>query len=139
MNTIQFEFPGENNWYFVFNNKSSNNTLQHVVARASLYEYYSSEIKSLVLLETYPNPINIESGGTVISYQLPEKSNVSLIVYNILGQKVKTLVNDLRYASTYTTIWDGRNENGKLVPSGVFFYHLKTKYADVSKKVLVVH
>ncbi|MEN8193552.1 MAG: transglutaminase domain-containing protein [Bacteroidota bacterium] len=135
---VQFEFTGDSDWHYVFNNSNSDRTLQHITATATLYKYYSSEIKSLTLLQNYPNPLSPQKGNTTIAYKLPQKSNVTIVIYDVLGRKIKTLVNDVRYASTYTTSWDGKDVYGQNVPTGVYFYHLKTDYDEVSNKILVV-
>jgi hypothetical protein len=82
------------------------------------------EIKPLgndISLLNYPNPFNPE---TTISYQLPADNNVSLSIYNIKGQKVKTLVNALLPAGEHSAIWDGRDSNDNRVSSGIYFYQL---------------
>ncbi len=137
-NRVQFEFTGESDWHYIFNNSNSDHTLQHITATATLYESYSTEIKALTLLQNYPNPVNPQKGRTAITYKLPQKSNVTIIIYDVLGQKIKTLVNDIRYASTYTVTWDGKDNFGQYVPSGIYFYHLKSDYDEVSNKILVV-
>jgi hypothetical protein len=75
------------------------------------------------LAQNYPNPFNPE---TNIDFQLPKESDVSLVVYNLLGQTVKTLVNGRVAAGEHTARWDGRDQNGSQVPSGVYFYKLTT-------------
>jgi hypothetical protein len=69
--------------------------------------------------QNYPNPFN---PTTTISYQLPKESNVKLTIYNILGQPVRTLVNDRQPASYYTIVWDGKNDRGMTISSGTYIY-----------------
>jgi hypothetical protein len=69
----------------------------------------------------YPNPFNPE---TTIFYELPEQSKVELTIFNMKGQKVKTLLNRTLRAGEYRTIWDGKDENGQPVSSGVYLYKL---------------
>ncbi len=83
----------------------------------------------------YPNPFNPE---TTIYYQLPEDSEVELIIYNIKGQKVKTLVDEQLQQGEYSTIWDGRDSDGKQANSGIYFYKLKAcDYWKVGKMLLL--
>ncbi len=82
----------------------------------------------LTLSQNYPNPFN---SNTTINYQLSaiggQRSAVSLKVYNILGQEVKTLVDERQPAGSYRVLWDGRDNYGKEVSSGVYFYRLEVK------------
>jgi hypothetical protein len=74
------------------------------------------------LSQNYPNPFN---PSTTIKYQLAADSKVSLAIYDMLGQKVKTLVNDIREAGYYTVEWNSLNENGQKVTSGIYIYRLE--------------
>jgi flagellar hook assembly protein FlgD len=69
----------------------------------------------------YPNPFN---PTTVINYALPRESRVTLRIYNIIGQKVVTLVEETRGAGYYEVLWDGRNEAGVSISSGVYFFRI---------------
>ena len=81
--------------------------------------------KEFVLGVNYPNPFN---PATWIRYELPELSNLELVIFSTLGQKVRTLVNvQNQPAGDYSVKWNGRNENGQGVASGVYFYELKAK------------
>jgi len=73
------------------------------------------------LENNYPNPFNPE---TVIKYQISKNSKVELIIYNIKGQLVRTLINQKQSAGEYKIIWNGNDQNNKLVASGVYFYRL---------------
>jgi len=87
------------------------------------------------LIGNYPNPFN---PSTTIYYQLPENSEVNLSVYNIKGQKVKTLVNEVLPAGEHSAIWNGRDSNGNRVSSGIYFYKLKAgDYREVRKMILI--
>ena len=87
------------------------------------------------LSHNYPNPFNSE---TVIKYALPEDCHVELTIYNVLGQKVKTLANQYQSAGYKVVHWDGNDEKGNQVASGVLFYKIKTpKYSETQKMVLL--
>jgi 5'-nucleotidase/UDP-sugar diphosphatase len=73
------------------------------------------------LFQNYPNPFNPE---TQISYSLSEGTDVRLTIYNMLGQEVKVLVDGYQGAGTNTVVWDGRNQKGERVSSGIYFYKL---------------
>ncbi len=74
------------------------------------------------LLQNYPNPFNPE---TVIEYNIPKRADVKLVVYNSLGQAVKTLVNGNETSGFHTVSWNGRNESGQSLSSGIYFYRLQ--------------
>lgn len=76
------------------------------------------------IFEVFPNFPNPFNNITHIRYQLPEKGKVKIVLYNVLGQRVKTLVNEFQETGGYTVQWDGRNEQGTEVGSGVYFYQV---------------
>jgi flagellar hook capping protein FlgD len=91
--------------------------------------------ESFGVAQNYPNPFN---PSTEISYDLPESGNVSFEIYNILGQNVKTLVNGYQDAGSYTVTWNGDDESGGTVASGVYFYRITSgTYKDIKKMVLM--
>ncbi len=87
------------------------------------------------LFQNYPNPFNPE---TAISYQLSNGSNLELAVYNSLGQKIRTLVQARQPAGRYQVKWDGRDEAGREVGSGVYIYRLKAGQYSISKKMILL-
>ncbi len=87
------------------------------------------------LLDNYPNPFNME---TIISYVLSQEANVQLRVYNVLGERVRTLVDERQTPGTKKVSWDGKDERGEDVTSGVYFYKLKAGASVHSKKMLLL-
>ena len=77
--------------------------------------------RSSYLSANYPNPFNPE---TNIAFGLPQASYVTLCVYNIVGQRVNCIVSGEFAAGDYEVVWNGRDENGNPVGSGVYFYRL---------------
>lgn len=86
------------------------------------------------LQQNFPNPFN---PTTTISYTLNQPGNVTLKIYNCLGQLVQTLVNDYKIANTYTVKWNSKNESGNKVPAGIYFYRLETESALKIKKMVL--
>ena len=85
--------------------------------------------------QNYPNPFN---RGTVIRFDLPRRQIVDLAVYNLAGQQVATLIHGFRPAGAYTMRWDGRNEEGQTLASGLYFYRLSgDRFAETRQMVLV--
>jgi hypothetical protein len=87
------------------------------------------------LHQNYPNPFN---PTTTINYQLSENSNVTLSVYNIKGQKVKTLISDQLTAGAHSVVWNGDDDSGKSVGSGIYFYKLKAGDFQKVKKMILL-
>jgi hypothetical protein len=90
------------------------------------------------LEQNYPNPFN---PITDIRYQIPDNRSpapTTLKIYNILGQEVRTLVNDAQKAGFYSVTWDGRNHNYLEVPSGIYFYRLNAgNFTSVKRMILM--
>lgn len=86
--------------------------------------------KQLKLYQNYPNPFN---PNTTIEFQLPQEIKVELILYNLSGAKVRTLVNNSKPAGYHKVIWNGQNESELLVPSGI--YWAKMTAGDYKKTI----
>jgi hypothetical protein len=85
--------------------------------------------------QNYPNPFNVV---TSIKFTLPDAARVTLNIYNILGQKVTTLVDEEKSSGTHTVFWDGRDKSGVEVASGIYFYQLKAgDYKELKKMLLI--
>ena len=90
---------------------------------------------SFTLLQNYPNPFNPE---TEIRFQLPEAGQVMVRIFNIRGQEIRTLVNAQYRAGSYSVRYDGKDEAGNPVASGVYLYQLlKGKFSAVKKMIIV--
>lgn len=88
-------------------------------------------------LANYPNPF---VDGTTITYELPEADRVSLAVYNLLGQRVATLLDGQRQAAgTHRVRWEGADHAGGRLASGVYIYQLRANGAVVSKRMVVTN
>ena len=104
-----------------------------VVALGSLS--VESTPTEFALLQNFPNPFNPE---TTIKYNLAEGTNVSLRIYNVVGQVVRTLVAEPQSAGRYTVRWNGSDDRGVSVSSGIYFYELRSNgFQDVKKLMLL--
>jgi len=82
-----------------------------------------------------PNPFNPD---TFISYSLSEAGNVSVVIYNVKGQIVRTLVNDYQQKGRHEAVWNGRDDMGRDAGSGIFFYRMKSgSYTNTKKMILM--
>ena len=91
--------------------------------------------KTLQLSQNYPNPFN---PITTIKFALPEEGRMKLVIYNVLGQKVKELVDEYRQAGYHQVIWNGKNDFGAQVASGVYIYRLETVKGVQARKMLLI-
>ena len=87
------------------------------------------------LYQNYPNPFN---PSTSISYNIPKSSIVTLKIYDLLGNEIKTLVNSNQNAGNHQTIWNGDNNFGKKVSSGTYIYTLKANDSFTSRKMVLL-
>ena len=97
-------------------------TMDTVITKIGLDDGFNGIPKVFALQQNYPNPFN---PVTTIRYQLPKTANVKLAIYTMLGQRVKTLVNENQAANYYTIQWDGLNESGNRVASGIYLYRIE--------------
>jgi hypothetical protein len=85
--------------------------------------------------QNYPNPFN---PVTKLHYSIPEKSLVSIAIYDILGNQVKTLINQTQGAGYKSVIWDATNDYGKPVSAGIYLYQIQAgEYISTKKMVLL--
>jgi hypothetical protein len=87
------------------------------------------------LAQNYPNPFNNQ---TNIEFQVPNQSLIKLEIYNILGQKIRTLINQEKYPGNYSVSWDGENDFGDSVNSGIYFIKFSSdNFSDTKKMTLL--
>lgn len=88
-----------------------------------------------VLHENFPNPFNPE---TTISFSIKDAADVQLEVYNLKGQLVKSLVNDRQATGMYSVVWNGTDDAGKAVSSGIYYYRLRSGRFSSTKKMVLM-
>jgi aminopeptidase N len=94
-----------------------------------------SEDLDFQLLQNYPNPFNLE---TWIKYKIPVGGTIDIYIYNALGQKVRTLLNKDQSPGIYQIRWDGKDEYGKVVASGIYIYQIRFNDQVLSKKMMLI-
>jgi flagellar hook assembly protein FlgD len=110
-------------------------TVQVIGTTTGVTDRNSGVPKTFELANNYPNPFN---PTTVIRFGVPSASDISIVVYNVLGQKVRSLANGPVAAGFHEVTWDGRDDLGTVVQSGVYFYRLETGPTAIVKKMLFV-
>lgn len=91
--------------------------------------------EAFTLSQNYPNPFNPE---TTITFDLSEASRVNITIYNVLGQHVRTLVNELKPAGTHSLVWNGKNDAGERVTNGVYLYRMEAGSVSVTRKLILM-
>ena len=91
--------------------------------------------KTCILFQNHPNPFDM---GTYIQYSLPEKKRVKLVIYDILGQRAKTLLDKEENPGEHIIYWDGKDNRSKRLPSGIYFYRIEAGNFRETKKLLIL-
>jgi hypothetical protein len=143
--TIGQDLPGDNNYNFngVLDDIRIYDYAASVQQIASLFDINTAVnvtndrgiIGSYELYQNYPNPFN---PNTAISYQLVASSFVTLRVYDVLGREIRTLVEGIVQAGVHSVGWDGKNDRGAGLPSGIYLYHLRAGSFVRTRKMLLI-
>lgn len=88
-----------------------------------------------LLSQNYPNPFN---PSTKIVYSIAKRDHVTISIYNLLGQQIRTIVDEEKSVGQYSAIWDGRDRQGRLVATGLYFYRLRVGDVAETKKMLLL-
>ena len=107
-----------------------------LVANSSV-EIKSTDIlpKSFTIEQNFPNPFN---PITTIDYYVPYDSNVKIIIYDLMGREVNTIVDDFKVIGNYRSNWNGRNDIGQIVSGGVYFYKLQSGDFTQTRKMVLM-
>jgi hypothetical protein len=93
------------------------------------------DLPELQLFQNRPNPFNL---STVIEYSIPTLSHVNIEIFNVLGHRVRQLVNETKIPGRYTTSWNGRDNSGNVVASGIYFYRVITDDSVETKRMILI-
>jgi hypothetical protein len=128
--------PGDYNCDIIINTAEREQFIVPVSLTVTATDADSNAIPAITeLIGNYPNPFNPE---TVIKYGLKTDTKVLLEIYNLRGQKVKTLINDSQSAGYHQITWNGRDKTGKQTASGVYFYIMKTDNFEKTRKMILL-
>ena len=95
----------------------------------------ATPIDDFALKSNHPNPFNAE---TLLHYALPKAQRVRLTIYDMLGRKVRTLMDEDHPPGWHQVTWDGRDESGRQVASGIYFYRLQTPEFRKTRKMILL-
>jgi hypothetical protein len=137
-----FLVPQSGNWYWVVSNDRNLNNPQHISGNVTLYSDKTSALESkgqtpqvYALAQNYPNPFN---PVTTIRYCLARTGPVTLTVFDVNGRKIKTLVQAVQPVGLHSVRWNGRDDRGKSLASGVYLYRLKVRDKILTKKMILL-
>ena len=116
-------------------NLSRNVEVKGYPSTAVLEDHTAALPQALALSQNYPNPFNSQ---TVICFALPASGEVELAIYDLAGQRVALLVSGMREAGTYAVNWDGRDDRGQELASGVYLYRLRVGNKEETRKLALV-
>lgn len=118
-----------------------NDAVKNLKFNKALQQDKSQQADEIYLAQNYPNPFN---QSTVISYQIPQKftannpAHVKLVIYDLMGNRIKVLVNGMQNAGSYSVRWNGKNQNGGDVSSSIYFYELRVGFFRQINKLLII-
>ena len=115
--------------------RDGENNRLNAVAESAQLSGSSPLPMSYDLAQNYPNPFN---AGTVITYRVPSTSDVSIVVYNVTGQVVRVLYQGQREQGQYDAQWDGTDNNGNHVSSGLYLYRINAGNYTASRKMMLI-
>lgn len=136
---VFFELHKEHDYFIQVS--TDNSHLMNIYFGHTNYEEPHDENESNVdpiktsLSNNYPNPFN---PTTTIKFSLAKDSNVKLSIYNIKGQKIKTMINNKLVKGNHSVIWNGTNDKNQAVSSGIYFYSIETDDLTITKKMILM-
>jgi hypothetical protein len=140
INPIEMQSPNHSLTYYWndYTNGRAEVRSVHPEVEAGQVFYSNPEMAiptKFALHQNSPNPFN---PTTRVAFDMPAAGDVEITVFNVLGQRVTDLVNGYREAGSYEVIWDGKDDAGQSVASGVYFYRIKTDQFNDTKKMLLL-
>ena len=130
----------QNSYIFDVSNKKNKLKKFKVIVGTEEFIKQNSEGIPLVplkfaLFQNYPNPFN---PMTTVSFNVSKRTPVQIYIYNILGQRVRILIDEEMRAGHHRLIWDGCNDYGTIVTTGLYFVRLKAESKTAVKKMMII-
>ncbi|TKJ42545.1 hypothetical protein CEE37_02325 [candidate division LCP-89 bacterium B3_LCP] len=138
---FDFVIPTSEEWYGVFSAREESITCPMVSGTVNIYrslptsvscEDYPTQPLSFDINGVFPNPFNNE---TVISFSLPSSERIRIAIYNLLGQEVATLTDQIYAGGMYNVRWDGRNDLGHMITSGIYLVRMNSEHNQAIQKI----
>lgn len=124
--------------YFINQNDADTTSIVYGHVDLSVVGVENTEtqiVEKFQLLQNYPNPFN---PSTSITYMIPEVSDIKLVIYNVLGMEIKTLYSGIQSAGQHTIVWNGLNNFGNEISTGIYFAKLQShNYSETIKMILL--
>jgi subtilisin family serine protease len=133
--TVAFAIIGENNWsqFLIAADRAKQ---KYDDFPTSVDDFADRQLPGKFTLDqNYPNPFN---PATTISFAIPQAGNVRLDIFDILGRKVKTLINSKLPAGRHTLVWDGADKSGRPVASGIYFFRVQYSKTSLTRAMLLL-
>ncbi len=138
---FEFDIPIGQDWYLFLDNSHRHGNAQYVEG-LTVYQHYGVSVndhyipsKDLSINQIYPNPFNPSSA---ISFSLPRGGFTELAIYNIKGQKVKMLNSSVLAAGEHNMVWNGTDESGNKLASGIYFARLSQGTSSKTHKLILI-
>ncbi len=136
LNAIELENPNHSLTYYYNDYSSGRPEVQSVHPEFTTQYVTKSAIPTVFSLhQNSPNPFN---PTTSIKYDMPKAGDVQIAVFNVLGQRVTDLINGYQEAGSHEVVWNGKDDGGSSVASGIYFYRIKTSEFSDTKKMLLL-
>ena len=130
-NIVQLDVQGT---IYDFDVDDQGNVLSYTKNNTGINAFSWEKQNKYFLSSNYPNPFNSE---TYIRYKIPEEKHVMLEVYNVIGQKVRTLVNKRQPKDSYLVKWNSKNDEGESLPSSVYILRMQAGQFVKTRKLLL--
>jgi parallel beta-helix repeat protein len=132
----RWDSGGEGNYWSDYESNPGYPDFYQIPGEGGGVDYHpNAPPKVFFIAQNYPNPFN---PSTTIEYTLPVDARVRITIYNILGKKVRTLLDEHQPAGHRRMVWEGKDDEGREAASGIYFYQMKAGEFTQSKKMVIL-
>ncbi len=98
----------------------------------------SSVMKSFTLSQNYPNPITAQNSSTTIEYELSKPGTIDVKIFDVSGKLIRNLTHDFQETGAHTVQWNGKDDRGKQLSAGLYFYQVQFGRDIITKKLILI-